>query len=88
MQTLTSHYSAQELYELTKETVEWNGNEGVFSVTETDFFEVEENKLFLTRLKERESIHQVVSRKELEPHDLYLLFEMFENVVDAHLSEE
>ena len=84
MRTLTSQYTVQGLYDLIKETVKDAGNQGTLFMTETDLFSVENEKLFLLHVKEYEKFNHVISRKELDPYALYLLFDLFENVVYNH----
>jgi len=85
MQTLTSQYNLQELHNLILTAVDNAGNNGVLFISETAFFDNSNGTLFLTHFKEVDGKNYETSRKELDPYNLYLLFDLFENVVDEHL---
>lgn len=85
MDTLTSQYTVSELYDLVSETIYNAGNEGVMFVTETDIIEHENGRLYISHLKENKGTYHTVSKKEIDPYTLYLLFDLFENTVDEHL---
>lgn len=84
MRTLTSQMSEKELYEFTKETVRDAGQGGALLMNENDLFIIEDEKLILVRTKEFEGMNHEVSRIELDPDTLYLLLDLFENVIYNH----
>lgn len=88
MQTLTSQHTVNSLYNLIMETVENAGNLGTLFLTETDYFYIENGELFLAHTKEFEGVNHEVSRKKIKPYELYLLFDLFENVIDEHRMKE
>lgn len=89
MDTLTSQYTPLELYELILHTIKNSGNGGeVFLTSQSDLFEIKDNQIWLSKLKEVDSVQYEVSTKQLEMYDLYLLFELFENVIDEHLIQK
>ena len=85
MNTLTSQYNVSELYDLVSETVINAGSGGVMFITETDMIENENGRLYISHFKEIKGENYVVSRKEIDPYTLYLLFDLFENAIDEHL---
>lgn len=85
MNTLTSQYNASELYDLVSETVVNAGSGGVMFVTETDIITHENGRLYILHTKEIKGENFEISRKEIDPYTLYLLFDLFENAIDEHL---
>lgn len=88
MRTLTSQMSEKELHEFTKQTVRDAGEGGALLMNDNDLFIIEGEKLFLVKTKEYENINHEISRTELEPDTLYLLFDLFENVIYNHQLEK
>lgn len=76
--------SEKELHEFTKETVRDAGQGGALLMNDTDLFVIEDEKLFLIRTIECKGINHEISRAELDPNTLYLLFDLFENVIYNH----
>lgn len=84
MNTLTSKYTPTELYELILWTIKDSGNGGEAFISSTnDLFVVEDDEIFITKLNEVDGVQYTTSKKKLELYDLYLMFELFENVIDA-----
>lgn len=85
MSTLTSKYTPTELYELILWTIKNSGNGGdVFLTSTNDLIEVVDNEVFIITLSQKVDGEQyVTSRKQVKLYDLYLLFELFENAIDA-----
>lgn len=87
--TITSQYTPLELYELTTDTIKNIGsgtNNAILTINE-DVISIQNGSILIETIKEVGNSRYVISEKRLGMYDLYLLFELFENVVDEHLNQ-
>lgn len=91
LDTLTSQYTPTELYDLTTDTIGnvGSGSNNAMLTSSEDIISIQKNgSICIEIIKEVDNQRYVISEKQLEMYDLYLLFELFENVYDNHLFKE
>lgn len=91
LDTLTSRYTPTSLYNLTTDTIMNMGsgsNNAILTIND-DVISIQRNgSILIQTIKEVDGERYIISEKQLEMYDLYLLFELFENVYDNHLFKE